>query len=258
MSWSPDSSKLAIAQSDQIVFIYKLGIEWGEKKSICNKFHQASPVTCLTWPSQHPNEVVFGLAEGKVKIGQLKTNKPATLYNTESYTVSLCSSPDGNAVLSGHLDGCVYRFFFEDGGAGGGPSYTKFLTHPTVPYCLGWGASVVCAGNDGRVVFYDPADAATLRTFDYRDDPKVKEFGAIEFAPSGQSCVLGNFNKFFVYGYNNRTSSWEESSVKNIENLFTVTAIGWKADGSRLAIGALCGVVDLYDACPSLSLPWQV
>lgn len=28
MAWSPDSSKLAIAQSDNIVFIYKLGLEW--------------------------------------------------------------------------------------------------------------------------------------------------------------------------------------------------------------------------------------
>ena len=57
-------------------------------------------------------------------------------------------------------------------------------------------------------------------TFDIDEDGQY-EFAAVEFAPSGQSCVLGNFNKFFVYGYNNRTSSWEESSVKNIENLFT-------------------------------------
>ena len=75
MHFSPDSTKLAVAQSDQIVFIYNLGTNWGEKKSICNKFHQTSPVTCLTWPQTHPNEVVFGLAEGKVKIGQLRTNK---------------------------------------------------------------------------------------------------------------------------------------------------------------------------------------
>ena len=43
MAFSPDSSRLAIAQSDNIVFVYKLGLEWGDKKSICNKFLQ---VTC--------------------------------------------------------------------------------------------------------------------------------------------------------------------------------------------------------------------
>tara|TARA_B100000405_G_scaffold165324_1_gene115537 strand:+ start:257 stop:598 length:342 start_codon:yes stop_codon:yes gene_type:complete len=58
MHFSPDSSKLAIAQSDNIVFVYKLGLEWGDKKSICNKFLQASPITGLTWPSSRPNELV--------------------------------------------------------------------------------------------------------------------------------------------------------------------------------------------------------
>ena len=62
MAFSPDSTKLAIAQSDSIVFVYKLGADWGEKKSICNKFQQASPVTCIVWPEQRPNELVLGLA----------------------------------------------------------------------------------------------------------------------------------------------------------------------------------------------------
>ncbi|CAM9498790.1 unnamed protein product, partial [Choristocarpus tenellus] len=30
MHFSPDSTKLAIAQSDNIVFVYKLGLDWGE------------------------------------------------------------------------------------------------------------------------------------------------------------------------------------------------------------------------------------
>lgn len=38
MAFSPDSMRLAIAQSDNIVFVYKLGTDWGERKSICNKF----------------------------------------------------------------------------------------------------------------------------------------------------------------------------------------------------------------------------
>lgn len=30
LCFSPDSTKLAVAQSDCIVFVYKLGLEWGE------------------------------------------------------------------------------------------------------------------------------------------------------------------------------------------------------------------------------------
>ena len=41
----------------------------------------------------------------------------------------------------------------------------------------------------------------------------------------------------------------EEMFWLQIENLYSVTAVGWKADGSRLAVGNLCGGVDLFDAC---------
>ena len=40
LQFSPDSSKLAIAQSDNIVYVYNLGASWGDKKSICNRFSQ--------------------------------------------------------------------------------------------------------------------------------------------------------------------------------------------------------------------------
>lgn len=66
MAFSPDSTKLALAQSDDIVFIYRLGTEWGEKKSICNKFQQATSVTSMVWPHGRDNELVFALADGKV------------------------------------------------------------------------------------------------------------------------------------------------------------------------------------------------
>jgi intraflagellar transport protein 172 len=67
MAFSPDNQKLAVAQSDNIVFIYKLGLEWGEKKSICNKFAQNSAVTCMCWPKDRHNDLVIGLAEGKIR-----------------------------------------------------------------------------------------------------------------------------------------------------------------------------------------------
>ena len=54
-------------------------------------------------------EVVYGLAEGKVKIGQLRTNKPQTLYSTESYVAALATNGSGTGVVSSHLDGSIYR-----------------------------------------------------------------------------------------------------------------------------------------------------
>ena len=59
----------------------------GDKKSICNKFIQQSAVTCLIWPPEQ--QIIFGTADGKVRLANIKTNKSATVYNTDSYVVSL-------------------------------------------------------------------------------------------------------------------------------------------------------------------------
>ncbi|KAL3171633.1 hypothetical protein MRX96_013822 [Rhipicephalus microplus] len=114
--FSPDSAKLAVAQTDNIIYVYKIGEEWGEKKVICNKFIQQSAVTCMTWP--HHGPIVFGLAEGKVRSANVKTNKSSTLYGTDSYVVSVVSSISGKGILSGHADGSVVRYFLTDDDSG--------------------------------------------------------------------------------------------------------------------------------------------
>lgn len=150
MCFSPDSSKLVIAQSDNIVFVYRLGVEWHEKKSICNKFHQNSSITQVIWPASHPTEIMFGLADGKVKVGQTRNNKPYTLYAHPegSYVVSLAASMDGNTIISGHLDCTMYTFQF---GSSGGGGHAKFAQHSCVPYGLACGANICAAGSDCKV-----------------------------------------------------------------------------------------------------------
>ena len=172
MAWSPDSSKLAIAQSDNIVFVYKLGAEWGDKKSICNKFQQASSITCICWPEARPNELVFGLAEGKMKVGQLRSNKPATLYSTEAFVVSCCHNPEGTAVISGHIDCRIYRFYFDD--ASRGVAHWELCRHSCVPYALAWGENICAAGSDQLICFYDK-EGSQLQRFDYSHDESEKE-----------------------------------------------------------------------------------
>jgi intraflagellar transport protein 172 len=249
IEFSPDNTRLAVAQSDNIVFVYKLGTDWKDKKSICNKFPQSSSVTCLTWPSGHPNEVVFGLAEGKVKVGQLKSNKAATLYPTDSFVVSMCAGPDGNSILSGHLDGSIYRFCFETETVPR-PVTTKIAVVPQcVPYALSWGYAGICAaGNDKTVRFWDP-EGREGQTFDYSSDPKIKEFTVAAFNPSGESVVIGNFNRFLVYAWHPKNQEWTEVVQREVPNLYTVTALNWRADGSRLIVGSLCGGVDMFDVC---------
>jgi len=246
MCFSPDSTKVAIAQSDNIVFVYKLGLEWGDKKSICNKFQQPCGVTALVWPAARGSELVFGLADGKVRIGNLKTNRAQTLYGTDSPVVSLAGSVDGLGLISGHLDGALYRFFFDDG-SGGPPVHSRIAVHPAVPYALAWGESIAAAGNDCKVIFYD-RNGIQLQHFAY-PIPEEKEFTCAAVNPSGTALVVGGWNKFRNFNYNPRQSKWEEGAVKECQNLLSVTALAWKFDGSRLVCASLCGTVDMFDAC---------
>ncbi|KAF0975063.1 hypothetical protein FDP41_005816 [Naegleria fowleri] len=270
MVFSPDDVKLAIAQTDDIVYIYRLGLEWGEKKIICNKFLQKSAITCCCWPSMHPSEIVFGLRDGRVRMGNTRNNSATTLYQAESEVVALAASSDGHGLVSGHLDGSIYRFYFEDTpngdlssnlngdviddmmmGAGFANSNIigsqKICVHSTIPYCLAWGNNIIASGADKRVSFYS-IDGSLLQNFDF-SDREEKEFSAIACNPSGQCCVVGSWNKLKVFNYNIHRNMWEEGDHIEIPNLYAVTSACWKPDGSRLVIGNMTGQVDWFDAC---------
>ncbi len=138
----------------------------------------------------------------------------------------------------------------------------------------------MAAGNDGKVMFYD-IDGGVERTFDYGIDKRckvrntwilfllwclyahhnhlthftlcalVQEFTVAAFNSMGSIVVIGNYNCFYVYCHDKQTNTWAEKGVKHVENMFSVTALSWKTDGSQLAVGGFCGVLDIYDACTS-------
>ena len=119
LAFSPDSTKIAVGQTDNIIYVYRIGETWlvpfdlwlhtkcimsivahsyvlpfmifscrGEKKVICNKYILQSAVTCMLWPVQQAN-FVFGQADGKVKVAGAKGTKSQAIYTISSYTVSL-------------------------------------------------------------------------------------------------------------------------------------------------------------------------
>lgn len=245
MAFSPDSTKIAIGQSDNIIFVYRIGEDWGDKKAICNKFVQTSAVTCLLWPAEHA--IVYGLVDGKVRLANTQTNKSSTIYGTESCVVSLASNVSAKGILSGHSDGTVVRYFFDDEGSG--ESQGKLLLHPCPPYALAWGAnSIMVGGCDKKVVAYG-REGHVLQTFDYNHDRTEKEFTVAATSPSGQSVVFGSFDRLRVFNWAPRRGVWDEAKSKEIPNLYTITSLSWKKDGSRLCAGTLCGGVELFDCC---------
>ncbi|KAK2889898.1 intraflagellar transport protein 172 homolog isoform X2 [Channa argus] len=245
MVFSPDSTKIAIGQSDNIIFVYRIGEDWGDKKAICNKFVQTSGVTCLLWPAEHA--IVFGLVDGKVRLANTQTNKSSTIYGTESCVVSLASNVSGKGLLSGHADGTVVRYFFDDEGSG--ETQGKLLMHPCPPCAMAWGTnSIVVGGCDKKVVAYS-REGRVLQTFDYSRERTEREFTVAASSPSGQSVVFGSYERLRVFNWAPRKGVWDEAKPKEILNLYNITSLAWKKDGSRLCAGTLCGGVELFDCC---------
>ncbi|CAI9571384.1 unnamed protein product [Staurois parvus] len=252
MAFSPDSTKIAIGQTDNIVYVYKIGEDWGDKKVICNKIHSDERGHLPPLASER-TFIVFGLAEGKVANG--KTPKPTSLppYTTRSpYVVSLTSNVSGKGILSGQADGTIVRYFFDDEGSG--ESQGKLVTHPCPPYALAWGSnSIVAGGCDKKLVAYEK-EGKIIQTFDYSRDPTEKELTVAVASPSGQSVVVGSHDRLRVLNWSPRRGLWEEAKPKDIPNLYSITALAWKRDGSRLCAGTLCGGVEQFDCCLRRSL----
>lgn len=245
IAFSSDSTKLAVGQTDNIVYVYKIGEDWGDKKVICNKFIQQSAVTCLIWPPDQP--IIFGTADGKVRMANVKTNKSSTVYGTESYVVSLAANPSGKGFLSGHADGSIVRFFFDDEGTG--DQQGKISTHPCPPYALAYSQNaIVAAGCDKRIIAYG-RDGRSFQHFDYSRDADEHEFTVAVCSPSGQSIVIGSFDRLRTLNWSPRRQMWDEPKEKEIRNLYTITALAWKKDGARVTVGTLCGGVELFDCC---------
>lgn len=244
ISFSPDSTKLAVSQSDCIIFIYNLGHNWGDKKIICNKFEQNSPVTTMVWPNNKTHELFFGIGDGKVKMAMLKNNTAQVLYTTGSYVVSLTYNQGTSSLLSGHMDYSIYHHSFSNGGT------IKIRTMNSIPFCLSYLVKdmFLYASMDKKVYFYNP-NGEVNQTFDYSHDEKIKDFTVCRSNSNLDLIAVGNYNKLFIFGYNIKPNKWEESCILSIDNYYTFTALCWKQDFGVLVTGSLCGSLDMFESC---------
>ena len=72
------------------------------------------------------------------------------------------------------------------------------MKHSCPPYSLSWGSSIMAAGCDKRIVAYGK-EGKVLQSFDYSRDDSEKEFTVAVCSPSGQSVVVGSFDRLVVF-----------------------------------------------------------
>jgi intraflagellar transport protein 172 len=250
VAFSPDSTKLAVAQSDNIVYVYKLGENFSDKKVICNKFQQPSSVACMLWTG---STIIAGLEDGRVRALHCKNNKSQNLYGTEAMCVSLAPNARGTGIVSGHDDGSVIRFYLvEENSEPSG----RLFTHSVAPAALAWSSSgsIIAAGCDKKVNFYD-WQGRLQRSFDYSRDDNEREFMIATCSPNGQSVAVGSYDRIRIFTWS-RQSAWNEALCKDIANLYSITALAWRKDGARLSVGTACGGVFYFESVIKRTI-WQ-
>ena len=81
-----------------MVFVYRLGINWGDKKGICAKFSCTSPVTSLIWPLSLSDEsLYFGAFDGQVSfLAWLPNSQDACRMHADSTVLRPAFEPKLN------------------------------------------------------------------------------------------------------------------------------------------------------------------
>ena len=242
--FSPDSTKLAVSQSDCIIFIYNLGSNWGDKKVICNKFEQNFPVTAMIWPNKKSQEIFFGIADGKIKKGILRNNSAQILYTTGSFVVNMSYNENNNYIISSHMDNSIFLYNLEN------DSSIKICTTNSISYCLSFllNNQFITSTLDKKINFHSEK-GNIIQTFDYSKDNKVKDFTISKVNSNFDLVAVGNYNRVYIYSYNSKQASWVESSILEIDNYYSFTALCWKQDFGVLVTGSLCGSLDMFESC---------
>ncbi|KAH8365613.1 hypothetical protein KR093_002735 [Drosophila rubida] len=251
LAFSPDSTKLAVGQSDSIVYVYKLGESWNDKKVICNKFPQAGAVTALIWLSS--GAIIAGLEDGKIRALHCKSNKSQSLYGGDSICISLASNTKGTGFLSGHNDGTIIRYYLTEEAS---EPLGRVVQHPVPPFALAWPQGGFCAaGCDQRIIFYDSV-GRQQRCFDYSRTEGEREFTVAACSPNGQAVAFGSYDRVRIFAWSPRQGAWSESASKEINYLYTLSALIWRRDGARLALGSVSGAVLLFESVLKRTI-WQ-
>ncbi|XP_061378343.1 intraflagellar transport protein 172 homolog [Danaus plexippus] len=231
LAFSDNSELLGVAQSDNMVFVYRIGADWSGKKVICNKFPlTGSPLRLL------PAETGFftGTSDGKIRSLDCKTNKSSSLWSAGSCCVSLARGSEA-MLASGHIDGTIYL---------NGRLILRYTLPPTAMVLVS--SYLIVGACDGRITMYEAQRGALVRSLEPTLLPDRRDIISASLSPSGQTIAFGVFDGCLI-GEIKESGSMELSTL-NISNLYAARSLAWSGDGTKLAVASQTGAVLVFEA----------
>ncbi|XP_026316973.1 intraflagellar transport protein 172 homolog [Hyposmocoma kahamanoa] len=229
--FSDNSELLGIAQSDNMVFVYRVGSDWNGKKVICNKFPlSGSPLHLL--PVE--NGFCTGTSDGKIRSLDCKSNKSSSLWTAGACCISLVRGSEGT-IASGHVDGTIYL---------NGRLLLRYALPPSALILLP--PYLIVGSCDGRVAVYEAQRGVLIRNIEPQLPVDRRDLIAAAPSPSGQTVAFGIFDGCLIGEV--KDSGGVELSTFSIPNLYAARALAWSGDGTKLAIGSQTGAVIQLEA----------
>ena len=204
----------------------------------------------LIWVQNRPHEVVYGLLNGTVKRGCLKSNKSKILYKEDSPMLSMASHCKGKGVTSAHSNGCIYVHMFIDEKRDSGSM--KVTQHSSMINTIAWGRSIFVGGAKGMLYSYnETGKEEIINTHGYYADEMISnhksEINSVSFDASGDCVAVGGFNCFYVFKWSPDKNMWEQQIYEKLDHVLSITVIEWSNDSSTIAIGTSSGFLNLYN-----------
>ncbi|KAH9637136.1 hypothetical protein HF086_016158 [Spodoptera exigua] len=213
LSFSENSDLLGVAQSDNMVFVYRVGADWSGKKVICNKFPLTGAPISLDCKSNKSSSMWTGGAccvslarggEGTLASGHVD----GTLYLNGRLLLRYALPPTALVLLPpymlafGVFDGCLVGELKESGGV-----ELSMLNIPNfyASRALAWsgdGTKLALASQTGAVIQLE----AVLRRWVWRDSVEVQHIpwsgsGERVYAAVGGACLLHRAGELSVVEY---------------------------------------------------------
>uniref|UniRef100_A0A8D3EAU2 Intraflagellar transport protein 172 homolog n=1 Tax=Scophthalmus maximus TaxID=52904 RepID=A0A8D3EAU2_SCOMX len=209
-------------------------------KTLLTPQEGAAKVTCMAWA---PNSTKFAVCtvdrvvllydEQGERRDKFSTKPLDSKYGKQSYVVNdMAFSPDSTKIAIGQSDNIIFVYRIGEDWGDKKVICNKFVQTSAVTHLL-WleEHSIVYGLIDGKI-----------RLANTQTNKSATIYGT-------ESCVVSLTSKLRVFNWAPRRSVWDEAKPKEILNLYTVTSLCWKKDGSRLCAGTLCGGVELFDCC---------
>ncbi|XP_075260447.1 intraflagellar transport protein 172 homolog isoform X2 [Convolutriloba macropyga] len=270
IAFHPSGTKIAIAQSDDVVFMYRFqsspGV-WDGKKSICNKFLFESTPTCIYWPrielGQEFDKCFFvGNLQGEVR--KCKTNSKKTQGDFlipqkivpphHAFVCALAPNPENGGFVASYADGLIVIWAESNG------QYVKMgsMKHSVAAYALATtNSAIVAAGADMRIAVYRRGAGGAMssssmagelmQSFDYSSDKTEKEFTCACSSAISETVAVASYDRVRTFNWNATSEKFVELSPMEIKNLYTITVLQWRPDGTNLLLGTHTGLVEMLE-----------